>query len=78
MPIDFGKEYRALLADLNSFVEDHCARQKIGGLSLKYFIMKQLPLLPPERYGEPCSWTPADRLDVGQTLVQQRPMRRRH
>src|SRR5205823_859206 len=24
------------------------ARQKVGGISLKYFVMRQLPILPPE------------------------------
>ncbi|MFI5387223.1 MAG: restriction endonuclease, partial [Fimbriimonadales bacterium] len=32
-----------LLANLNSHVLDYCARQKIGGTALKYFIMRQLP-----------------------------------
>lgn len=45
-----------LLANLNSFVLDHCARQKIGGLSLKYFIMRQLPVLPPLIYESQCPW----------------------
>jgi hypothetical protein len=40
----------ALLANLNSLVLDYVARQKIGGVSLSYFILKQLPLIPPEIY----------------------------
>ncbi|NMC19085.1 MAG: hypothetical protein GYA33_01585, partial [Thermogutta sp.] len=39
-----------LIANLNSFVLDYSARQKIGGVSLSHFIVKQLPVLPPERY----------------------------
>jgi hypothetical protein len=35
------------LANANSMVADYCARQKIGGISLSYFILKQLPVLPP-------------------------------
>ena len=39
-----------LLANANSTVVDYCARQKIGGISLSYFILKQLPVLPPSFY----------------------------
>lgn len=44
----------ALLANFDSLVCDFAARQKVGGTALKYFTMKQFPVLPPERY------TPAD------------------
>lgn len=37
----------ALVADLTSLVFDYVARQKIGGTSLPYFTMRQLPLLAP-------------------------------
>jgi len=40
----------ALLGNFNSLVLDYVARQKIGGTSLTYFYLKQLPILPPERY----------------------------
>ncbi|MBG1268584.1 N-6 DNA methylase [Nostoc sp. WHI] len=39
-----------LMACLNSLSLDYIARQKIGGNSLKYFTMRQLPVLPPELY----------------------------
>jgi hypothetical protein len=38
------------LANLNSLVLDYLARQKLGGISLSYFILKQLPVLPPDAY----------------------------
>ena len=38
------------LANLNSLVFDFFVKQKIGGLNLSYFILKQLPILPPELY----------------------------
>jgi len=41
----------ALLGSLNSLVCDYVARQKIGGSALKYFTMKQIAVLPPDRYG---------------------------
>lgn len=56
-----------LYANLSSLPFDYCARQKVGGLSLKYFTMKQLPVLNPQRYAEPASWAPA--LSVCQWLL---------
>lgn len=37
-----------LLANFNSLVFDYLARQKVGGLHLTYFILKQCPVLPPD------------------------------
>lgn len=45
-----------LVACLSSFVCDYAARQKLGGVSLTPFTFKQLPVLPPSTYGEPCLW----------------------
>jgi hypothetical protein len=39
-----------LLANLNSFVFDYATRQKIGGISLSFFVLKQLPVLSPKAY----------------------------
>jgi hypothetical protein len=39
-----------LLANLSSLVLDFCSRLKIGGLNLNFFIIKQLPILPPSSY----------------------------
>jgi hypothetical protein len=41
-----------LLANLNSFVSDYVARQKIGGGHLKKYLLLQLPCLPPLAYGD--------------------------
>jgi hypothetical protein len=40
----------ALLGNLCSLPLDYVARQKVGGIALKYFTMKQLPVLPPTAY----------------------------
>jgi hypothetical protein len=40
----------ALLGNLNSFVVDYAARQKIGGQTLNFFIVEQFPVLPPKTY----------------------------
>jgi len=39
-----------LMANLNSFVADFVARQKVGGTSLNYFTFRQLAVLPPAAY----------------------------
>ncbi|MEG3124881.1 Eco57I restriction-modification methylase domain-containing protein [Sphingomonas sp. GB1N7] len=39
-------------ACLNSLACDYLARQKLGGTSFKYFVFKQLPILPPAAYNE--------------------------
>ena len=45
-----------LWAILNSFVVDYCARQKMGGTSLAYFIIRQLAILPPSVFDDPPPW----------------------
>lgn len=45
-----------LLANFNSFAYDFIARQKVGGLHLNFFIVEQIPTLPPDRYDDPCPW----------------------
>lgn len=42
----------ALLANLSCLVFDFVARHKTGGTHMNYFIYKQLPVLPPDRYTE--------------------------
>ena len=41
-----------LHASLNSLVFDFVIRQKLGGTNLGFFILKQLPVLPPDRYSQ--------------------------
>jgi hypothetical protein len=50
LPQKDGLEIAALLGCLNSLPFDYLSRQKVGGVSLKYFTMKQLPVLPPDAY----------------------------
>lgn len=40
----------ALIGGTTSFVFDFAARQKTGGSNFNFFIVKQLPVLPPETY----------------------------
>lgn len=41
-----------LLASLNSLACDFVARQKLGGTSLKYYVIKQLAVPPPSSYSD--------------------------
>jgi hypothetical protein len=45
-----------LYACLCSFALDYAARQKIGGTSLTYFIIKQFPVLAPSTYAGATPW----------------------
>ncbi len=46
----------ALLGNLDCLAFDYCSRQKLGGTSLKYFTMKQLPVLIPGAYAPAAPW----------------------
>ncbi len=46
-----------LLGNLNSFVLNYFARQKIIGIHLNAGILEQLPVLPPDTYGKGCPWS---------------------
>ena len=52
--IDMTRAEKAalLVAGLNSIVLDFATRTAIGGTDLSYFILKQLPVLPPDAYLE--------------------------
>lgn len=45
-----------LIANLSSLIFDYIARQKVGGTHMNFFIVNQLPILPPGRYATSCSW----------------------
>jgi hypothetical protein len=46
----------ALIANLNSFFLDYCARLKFSGPHFSHFLLRQLPLLPPTTYDANCEW----------------------
>ena len=56
LPLIFSKhEARKiclLIGNFNSFILDYVAKQKASGGNLNFYIVKQLPLLSPEMYGE--------------------------
>lgn len=47
---DQAKLWACLLANLNSLILDFISKQKVGGVNLSFFILKQLPIIPPEAY----------------------------
>jgi hypothetical protein len=49
--------FPGLYACLCSLALDYCTRQKLGGTSLNYFTMKQLPVLPPHLYVTNAQWS---------------------
>ena len=42
---------------MNSFVVDYCARQKIGGTHIDFFLAKQLPVPAPSVLDWPAPWS---------------------
>lgn len=51
-----------LLANLNSIIFDFITRQKIGGVTLNFFIVEQLPAFHPDRYENNCPWSKSSTL----------------
>jgi hypothetical protein len=45
-----AREVCGLIGDLNAFALDYVCRQKLGGINLNTFVIKQLPVLPSDRY----------------------------
>ena len=39
------------------------ARQKIGGVTLNFFLVEQFPIFPPDRYGERSPWNKRQTLE---------------
>ena len=44
------------LANLHAFVLDYVARQKIGNVNLKFFLIEQFPMFHPDFFAEKCPW----------------------
>lgn len=48
----FSEMVTAFFANLASIPFDFLVRQKVGGTSLNFFIVKQFPVIPPSQYGD--------------------------
>ena len=51
-----AKLHAAFLSNLNSFMLDYVARQKVGGLTINFFLFKQFAILAPQAYSCICKW----------------------
>ena len=58
-----------LLANFNSFAFDWTARQKLGGLGMTFFVLRQLPVLPPTAYDEVPAWADRSLGDIARRYV---------
>jgi hypothetical protein len=50
--IDKADLISCLVGNFSSLVFDFVTRQKVGGTNFNFFIIKQLPVIPPEKYTE--------------------------
>ncbi|MFV2127578.1 Eco57I restriction-modification methylase domain-containing protein [Micromonospora sp. LOL_013] len=57
----------SLAANLATLVTDYAARQKLSGTHLTYAVLRQLPVLPPQRYAERAPWDP-DVVDLSEWI----------
>jgi len=68
LPLIFSKlEPRCLVtlfACLSSFAFDYITRQKVNSVHLNYFLVEQLPALPPEVYARHAPWSTDTPLDA--------------
>lgn len=53
-----------LLGNLNSFAYDFVMRQKISNVHLNFFIVEQIPTLPPDTYDKACPWERSKTLEA--------------
>jgi hypothetical protein len=61
-----------LLANLNAFVLDYVARQKIGNVNLNFFLIEQFPILLPDAYAARCPW---DKRKTLETWISERVLK---
>jgi hypothetical protein len=56
LPADRTRDIAYICSCASSFVFDYVTRQKLGGVKISFFIVKQLPVLPPSQYAGTCKW----------------------
>ncbi|MCA9671388.1 MAG: N-6 DNA methylase [Myxococcales bacterium] len=62
MPSTKPVKTAALLANFCSFIFDYACRQKLSGVNLNYYVVRQLPALMPSSYDGPAPWCSHSRL----------------
>jgi hypothetical protein len=65
--LKYAHELTYFASCASSFVFDYVARQKLGGTHMTFFILKQLPVLPPNQYAAICHWD--DRSSLGDWIL---------
>jgi len=58
-----GRDGDLLSAALSSFAVDYVVRQKISGVHMNYFSLKQLPVPGSEVFGHPATWSGVDPIE---------------
>lgn len=58
-----GRLNMCLLANLNSIILDYVARQKIGGVTLNFYLVQQFPIFSPDFYAQRCPWNKRQTLE---------------
>ncbi len=61
-----------LQANFASFVFDYVARNKLQGRHMNFYILEQLPVLPPDAYDKRCPW---DRRTTLETWISERVLK---
>jgi hypothetical protein len=78
----FRKSTTMLLANANSITFDYVMRNKLGGTNASFFIVKQLPVLPPETYQQRigdvtlAQWVTRRALELTYTSYDMQPLAR--
>jgi hypothetical protein len=57
------RRFCCLIGNFNSYIYDFVVRQKVGGANLNFFIVEQLPTLPPDAYADRCPWSKKETLE---------------
>jgi hypothetical protein len=52
-----------LLGNLNALPLDFVSKRKVGHMHMNFFIVEQLPVLPPDAYDEKCPWAKSKKLE---------------
>ena len=60
---EYWRRFCCLAGNLNSYPYDFLVRQKANNAHLNFFIVEQLPTLPPETYADRCLWSKEETLE---------------
>ena len=61
--------WACLVASVTSFAFDFVTRSSLGGVNMNFFIVRQLPVLPPSTYKQPCPWVRGAQAGAGPPAI---------